>query len=353
MNKKFPTKTRKGNIMLGYENSHIRTHKGGIALIVVIVISLLLSGCAGTQQPKVYKVGILYEAATMGVIADGFKAKMTELGYIEGQNIVYLSNAAYFNSSEEQRILKQYTDEKVDLIFAFPTEAATAAKAYTQGTNIPVIFAQSMIEGNDLVKSVQQPGGNITGVRDPGPDVTVKRLEIYHELAPQVKRIYIPYDMDFPAIPPVLEVLRPAASSLGIELVELNAKDITAIQADLEARNSSGDIGMDAIMTLGQPLTSQPDVFALLSGFAAEHNIPIGGIVQNDNARNVFVYEPAFSEIGGLAAPLADKIFKGISAGTIPVVTPEAYLMINYKLAKELGIEVPEGLLNQASEIIR
>jgi putative ABC transport system substrate-binding protein len=289
----------------------------------------------------------------MGDIAEGFKAKMTELGYIEGENIVYASNAANFNSSEEQRILQQYVDENVDLIFAFPTEAATAAKAYTQGTNIPVIFAQSMIEGSDLVESVQQPGGNITGVRDPGPDVTVRRLEIYHDLVPQAKRIYIPYDLDFPAIPPVLQILRPAASSMGIELVELDATDITAIQADLEARNSSGDIGMDAIMTLGQPLTSSPDVFALLSEFAAEHNIPIGGIIQNENTRNVFVYESKFDEIGRLAAPLADKIFRGTPAGTIPVVTPEAYLMINNRLAQALGIEVPMGLLAQANEIIR
>jgi putative ABC transport system substrate-binding protein len=346
-------KSGKGNTMSGHNNPRIKIHRGWIILIVVIAMNLLLSGCTGAQQPKVYHVGILYEAATMSDIAEGFKAKMTELGYIEGKNIVYESNGANFNSSEEQRIIKMYTDEKVDLILAFPTEAATAAKAYTQGTNIPVVFAQTMIEGSTLVESVQQPGGNITGVRDPGPDVTVKRLEIFHELAPQVKRIYIPYDMDFPAIPPVLQVLRPAASSLGIELVELNAKDITGIQADLEARNSSGDIGMDAIMTLGQPLTSMPDVFALLSGFAAEHNIPIGGIFQNENTRNIFVYEVKFSELGRLAAPLADKIFKGIPAGTSPVVTPEAYLMINYKLAKELGIEVPEGLLNQASEIIR
>jgi putative ABC transport system substrate-binding protein len=140
---------------------------------------------------------------------------------------------------------------------------------------------------------------------------------------------------------------------MGIELVELDAKNITGIQDDLQARNSSGDIGMDAIMTLGQPLTSMPDVFAVLSGFAAEHHIPIGGIIQNDDKSNVFVYESRFYEIGSLAAPLADKILKGTQAGTIPVVTPEAYLKINYKMAQELGLNVSEGLLSRADEIIR
>jgi putative ABC transport system substrate-binding protein len=323
-------------------------------LAILLVAVVLLSGCSQSPETgKVYHVGILVEARNMDSIIDGFKAKMAELGYVEGKDILYDLNAANFDSSEERRIIKKFTDEKVDLIFAFPTEAATAAKAYTQGTDVPVIFAQSMLEGNNLVESVRQPGGNITGVRDPGPDVTVRRLEILHELAPQAKRVYIPYDLNFPTIPPVLQVLRPAASSLGIELVELNAKNISDIQADLRARNSSGNIGMDAIMTLGQPLTSMPDVFAVLSGFAAEHHIPIGGIIQNDNERNVFVYESKFYEIGSLAAPLADKIFKGTPAGTIPVVTPEAYLMINYKVAQELGLNVSEGLLSRADEIIR
>ena len=57
--------------------------------------------------------------------------------------------------------------------------------------------------------------------------------------------------------------------------------------------------------------------------------------------------------VGKQAAPLADKIFKGIPAGTIPVVSAESYLQINYKLAQELGLTVSEGLLSQAAEIIR
>ena len=54
----------------------------------------------------------------------------------------------------------------------------------------------------------------------------------------------------------------------------------------------------------------------------------------------MFVYESKYYEIGSLAALLADKIFKGTQAGTIPVVTPEAYLTINYKMAQELGLNV-------------
>jgi putative ABC transport system substrate-binding protein len=58
-------------------------------------------------------------------------------------------------------------------------------------------------------------------------------------------------------------------------------------------------------------------------------------------------------EVGQLAAPLVDKIFKGTPAGTIPVITPDPHLHLNFKLAQELGLTVPEGLLNQANEVIR
>jgi putative tryptophan/tyrosine transport system substrate-binding protein len=58
-------------------------------------------------------------------------------------------------------------------------------------------------------------------------------------------------------------------------------------------------------------------------------------------------------DTGRHAAPLADKIFKGIPAGTIPVISDESFLQINYKAAQDLGLTVPEGLLRQANEVIR
>jgi putative ABC transport system substrate-binding protein len=315
---------------------------------------ILFSGCSEQiEEKKVYRVGILCEADNMAGITDGFKNKMLEMGYVEGDNIIYDFNMASFNSSEEQTILKKFVDEQVDLVFAFPTEAAFAAKTATLETGIPVVFAQSMIEENNLVESVQHPGDNITGIRDPGPDVTAKRLEILHELAPQAKRVYINYDLTFPAIPPALQTLRPMASLLGIELVEANCENIEDIKTDLQQRNASEDIGIDAILTMGQPLTVTPAAFALLSEFAAKHNIPIGGVkIPNDNS-SVFVYEPQFYEIGQLAAPLADKIFKGTLAGTIPVGTPENHLWLNIKVIQELGLTIPEGLMAQADEIIQ
>jgi putative ABC transport system substrate-binding protein len=71
------------------------------------------------------------------------------------------------------------------------------------------------------------------------------------------------------------------------------------------------------------------------------------------DAGAVFSYMIGVPECGELAAALADKILEGTPAGTIPVVTPEQYLFLNYKVAQEMGLTVPEGMLSMATEIIR
>ena len=265
-----------------------------------------------------------------------------------------MSWIANFDSAEIQRVLEQFVANEVDLIFAFPTEASVVAKAATQGTDIPVVFAIGGIEGNDLVERVRQPGGNVSGVRYPGPDLVVKRFEFLRELAPQIKRLYIPYDPNYPNGPPALEALRPVASSHGVTLVETPVTSVKEIQADLQARAASADIGMDAIQILPEALTQSPAGWEAISAFAAEHKLPlVGSVLFSVQIGGVFSYCIDFAENGKLAAPLADKILKGTQAGTIPVVTPEAHLQINYKVAQELGLTVPEGMLSLAEEIIR
>jgi putative tryptophan/tyrosine transport system substrate-binding protein len=329
-----------------------RTRKGWTILAGVIVISLLLSGCA--QRPKVYRVGIVSGADSFASIADGFKAKMTELGYAEGKNITYDLQKVNVDPAGEQRVVKKFVDDKVDLIFAFPSGAAIAAKVATQGTNIPVVFANVTIEGNNIVESVRQPGGNITGVRFPGPDLTVKRFEFLMQLAPRTKRLWITYDTNYATTKSALEALRPAVAAAGVTLVEAPVTNVEGIQADLQARAKSADIGMDAILIMPEILSQSQAGWAVISKFAADHQVPIAGSPASEADQGaVFSYIPDSLEFGKLAAPLADKVLKGTKAGTIPVVSPEARLRLNYKRAQELGLAVPEGLLKQATEIIR
>ncbi len=329
-----------------------RTKSSRTILIGAILIFLFLCGCS--PKPRVYRIGILSGADTFMNITDGFKAKMTELGYKEGANVNYDFQKLDTDPVNERRIAEKLIANKVDLILAFPTEPALIAKTAALKAGIPVVFAMGTIEETGLVESVRHPGGNITGVRFNGPDLLVKEFEILLELAPHTKRVWIIYDTKYPAGISTMEVLRPFAVSKKVVLVETHVGNKEDLDATLKARARLNDTGIDAIKMIPDIVTLTPDGFELICKFAMEHRIPIsGGILSNADQGGFFSYMPDYHSIGKQAASLVDKILKGSPAGTIPVVSPEPYLRINYKTAQRLGLNVPEDLLSQANEVIR
>lgn len=335
------------------QNSHSWSSRTGwTILIVVFVLALLLGGC-GPSEPKVYRVGILALDA-FATMVDGFKARMTELGYVEGENITYDIAMHNIDLEAMQATLDKFVADKVDLIFVLGTPSAIMAKKTGEAAGIPVVFASAAVEGTGLIESVQQPGGNTTGVRFPGTDVTLKRLEFLLEIAPQVKRIWLTYESTNQSALGALEALRPVASSTGITLVEVPVSSVAGIEADLQAREQLEDIGFDAILILPEGLSQSQQGWPLISDFAAKHNIPVGGSAAFEADQGaIFSYIPDNVETGRLAAPLADKIFRGTQAGTIPVVSPESLLRLNSKTIEGLGLTVPEGLAQMADEVIR
>lgn len=300
-----------------------------------------------------YRVGIISGAETFSSIADGFQNKMAELGYIEGRKIVYDLWKLNNDSEGAQRIAKQFIKNKVDLILTFPTEPSLAAKTAIQGTSTPMVFAMACLEGNNLVESIPNPGGNITGVRYPGPELTVKRFELLLEIMPQIKRVYLIYDAHYPNASNALKQLRSAALSSSVSLVEDPVSNLPELQHALHERAALEDIGIDAILLMPDILDHSPDGFSAILKFAEEHKVPIGGGMDfTAELGALFSYAPDNIEMGMLAATLADKIFKGAPAGTLMVVTPKAHLWLNYNVIKELRFNVSEGLLGRAKKII-
>lgn len=318
----------------------------------IFAMALLLSSC--TQKPDVYQVGIIIGADPFIDSAEGFKAEMANLGYIEGENITYETQALNADPAGEKAAAEKFVADGVDLIFTAPTEPSEAAKAAAEGTDIPVVFALAGVEGSTLVNSVSEPGRNVTGVRYPGPEQMSKRLEVMHEIAPLVERVWIAYDPNYPNTDPALGALRPLAASFGITLVEVPVTSLAEIEADLAERAAASDLGMDAMMLMPDTINNTPEGWLAISSFAIEHKLPLGGsFLYTVEGGAVYGNANDLYKVGQLAAPLADKIFKGKQAGTIPVVSPEDDLWINYKVAQELGLTVPDGLLRQALVVIR
>ncbi|NVO09160.1 MAG: ABC transporter substrate-binding protein [Bacteroidales bacterium] len=324
-----------------------------VLLIGLLASFLLLNDCVDYKK-KSYKVGILSGLESLSGTVDGFKTKMAELGYIEGKNIAYDVQNTNFDIVEYRRILAKFINERVDLIFVFPTEAALEAKAATKGKNIPVVFANAFTENIGLVNSIREPGGNITGVRWAGAEIALKRFEIMLELAPKTKRILIAYQKDYPIVKSQVEILRSACATAGLSLIEIPASNAAELETELQKQSKTINSKTDFMLHIAEPLLSTPSSFAVLGKFAAEHKIPIGGtLTLLEGYESVFGLTPQSVSQGKQAAYLADKIFKGVKAGTIPVISAENFLQINYKEAEKFGLNLSEGLLSMANEIVR
>jgi putative ABC transport system substrate-binding protein len=338
--------------MYNNNKSHRRPHANRALLAWAVVTALLLSSC-GAGQSRIFHVGILSGSEEVAAIIDGFKARMDDLGYDEGRDIVYSIQSLTDDREGEKRAAQQFADDGVDLIFAFPTEAAMAAKAATEGSDIPVVFAYAGLEGADLVDSLDAPGGNLSGTRFPGPDLAVQRFEFLRKIDPSIQRLYVPFDRNDLTCLPTLAALQTAAGSAGVELIELPVATLDELQADLLAREASHEIGMDAIQLLPDLLLQSPDGWALVSGFAAGHNLPlVGGREHTVVEGGLLSYDVNPFDAGLMAATIADQVLQGTPAGTIPVNTPDAYLRINSSVARKLGLTVPESLLLMASEVV-
>ncbi len=324
-----------------------------VAVVVMTAFTAALPwGCSKT--PKKFKIGILVGTQHMAGLVDGFKRRMAELGYVEGKNVSYDVMGSNADRAEERKIAEKFVADKVDLVFVFPGQPALAVKTAAKGTKIPIVFANAIVGGTELVDSIRDPGANITGVRIPSPELSLKSLEALLELKPGTRRVMILHDPAYPTDGPILDELRRAAIVSGVTLQEVSIADTSKTRSILEGLERTGKATMDAIIFLPDSITRSAEASGEVLSFADRHRVPlIGGtpvMVQGGVALTAAADEV---EPGVLAAGLADKILRGVPAGSIPVVTTKTRMIINYRKARELGLDPSESLLKQASEIIR
>lgn len=338
------TRFRQGRSTLG---------RSTVLLLLILLVALFISSC-GAEETKTYRVGILAGISFLSDIETGFKDGMAELGYVEGENIVYDVQVTEFDIPAYQTILQKFVADDVDLIVSFPTEATIEAKIITEGTDIPVIFTFAFIEGMGIVDTIQEPGGNVSGVRYPGVDIALLRYEMLHQIMPDAKRIVVPYQVGYPIVPPQLEAIRSAAEADGVTLVEIPAHNAEELADFLQDHVVSGETDVDAVLFLVEPLATVPEVFAVVADFGKEYQVPAVGIyASTDGYASIFGVNVNIYAAGQLAAPLADKALRGTNPATMPVVSAESFIEIDYSAAQAMGLEIPEALLAKADEIYR
>jgi putative ABC transport system substrate-binding protein len=278
----------------------------------------------------------------------GFQAAMAKLGYQEGKQVAYLDAPPAGSVDKLDDIIRSHLDKKPDLFLASSTPATLAVKRLTAASSKPpVIFApvnDPLAAG--IVTDLKHPGGNITGIRLPlGDDL---RLQWLARIAPQAKRVFLPYSADDKSALKSVEKAVAAAAKLGLEMVPHPIPAGGTVSAAIAALPA--DAG-----AIFLPRDSRVEsAIAEFVAVAEQRRLPIAApsLIQVE-AGALFSYGFVHKDIGRQAARLADQIFKGMAAGDLPVEMGENSLSINLFTARKLGISIPDDILVQAEHIIR
>jgi ABC-type uncharacterized transport system substrate-binding protein len=299
------------------------------------------------QAQKSHRVDYLALAGDQDAVI--VKQRLAELGYAEGKNLIFDFRSAEGHPERLPQIAVDFVKTNPDVIVAgFGTATAKAAQAAT--ASIPVVFTSVGDSiGSGIVKSLNRPGGNITGLHAQAAEIAGKRLQILEELSPGIRIVAALLEPDAPFTSVALPELKSAADARGqrLEICEVRTADRLAISIEAAAQaGATGLVMLETPLLLG--LRQQiVDLAAKLQLSAVYNNrefVEAGGLLS---------YGPDRRQLYRRAAELVDKVLKGEKPADIPVEQPTKFeLVINLKTAKSLGVEVPDKLLALADEVI-
>jgi putative ABC transport system substrate-binding protein len=278
----------------------------------------------------------------------GLRDGLLELGYREDVDFVIGIRFTQGDIAALPAAARELVQYGVDIIFAVDVQAAQAAQKAT--TRISIVFASANFPVElGLIESFARPGGNVTGVADLRVELSPKRLQIFRELIPSLKRVLFPDDTNDPLSQAAVKANREAAQRPGIVLVE------RAVGTQEEAREILAQLRVGEVDGILQP----PSLFLNIPGFILDMPLKQAMPTMFDAAFYVehgglASYGPVFSETGRQAARLVDKLLKGRSPADIPVeVNHKIKFVINLHTAKALGITLAPEVLYRADRLVR
>jgi ABC-type uncharacterized transport system substrate-binding protein len=303
------------------------------------------------QQPSMPLIGWL-DATTREVTAlqlEAFRRGLRETGFVDGHNVNIEYRWAENRYGQLPEMAADLVSRKVNVIFA-NNQSAAALAAKTATATIPIVFrfgADPIKIG--LVPSLDQPGGNVTGVTTFSIELNKKKLAILHGLVPATAAIALLANPDSPTANSVVEELQKAAQELGRRLSVLwasNEREVDAAFDSIVEQNAGG-------------LYVTPDGFlsvryGQIAALAVRHRVAAMHEARSfPHAGGLITYGADSLEAIRLAGIYTGRILKGAKPADLPVLQPtKFYFVINLKTANALGIKIPNELLIQATELI-
>jgi putative ABC transport system substrate-binding protein len=297
------------------------------------------------QTARIWRIGLLVVTSMRGQstpLFQSFKDEMRALGYVEGQNFIFITREAEGNLDRLPSLARELVGAGADIV-ATTTPAVAAAQRATSTTPIVMLPATDPI-GSGFVASLARPGGNITGLSNMTADLTAKTLELLRTIVPDATRIGVLMSAN-PVHIVMYNEAEVGSRVLGVMLIPVTAKT----PAELEkAFTAIAQEKCDALLVLADP----PRLTII--DLAHRARLPtIYQLSEFPKAGGLISYGPKFSQLFKRGAIYVDKILKGALPADLPVEQPTTFeLAINLRTAKALGLEVSPSLLARADEVI-
>jgi putative ABC transport system substrate-binding protein len=306
---------------------------------------------ARAQQPAMPLIGLLGSASADEALRaiDALRAGLKEAGLTEGRNVAIEYRWAGGQYDRLPALAEDLVKRQVALIVTAGAEpSALAAKSAT--STIPITF---VVEGDPvsigLVQSLNRPGGNATGMSLIASSLEPKRLELLRQLLPQNTMIAVLVNPDYADTDFQLGGLQVAANKSGQQIYILNAStegDIATAFTSLTQQRAG------ALLVAADPFFNQhrDQIVALAARqrvpaiYSSREFVAVGGLMSY-GASIADAYRGAGNYVG--------RILGGAKPMDLPVQQPTTFeLVIDLKVAKALGLTVPNALLAIADEVV-
>ena len=300
------------------------------------------------QTSKLPTIGFLGTATPSGMSrwTAALAQRLGELGWIEGRTVAIEYRWAEGRPERYAEIAAEFVSRRVDVIVT-TVPAAPAAKQATSVIPIVFILASDPV-GSGLVASLARPGGNVTGLSTQATDLASKRVELLREVVPDLKVVALLGNVDNPEIVLEMREVADAAHKLGLDVARLEirrAEEFLPALGSLDGRAQALYVCTDPLVNLSHVSIN---AWALNARLPTMHDVrafvEAGGLLS---------YGPSFSDQFRRAADLVNKILRGAKPGDIPVEQADKFeLVVNLKIAKALGLTIPDKLIALADEVI-
>ncbi len=314
------------------------------ALILALAASAALILPAKAADVSVAVTAIV-EHPALDAVRDGVKDALAAAGYKEGENLKFTYQSAQGNPATAAQIARQFAGDGPDVIVPISTPSAQAVVSATH--DIPVVFtAVSDPLGAQLIKNMDKPGGNVTGLSDMSP--VAEHVALIKEILPSAKTIGFLYNSGEANSVSLLAVLKVEAEKAGLKIVESAATKSADVQGAARALVGRAD----AIY-----VPTDNTIISALEGavtVAGEAKLPLFTADTDSVARgSLAALGFNYYDVGKQTGDVVVRVLKGENVGDIPVkVAVGTDLVVNKQAAVAMGVALPEAVLKRATKII-